>query len=814
MVGMKFLLALLQLASAVKFRAGSNSSAQIDTFIDNYLRSEVVQFTESGKWEADFTGCLEVLVVGGGGGGGGRSGGGGAGGGLIHHPCYQVTKGTKYDVVVGAGGDGGKGNAGLGAKSDGKSGQDSKFADLVAKGGGGGGSDGTAKGKDGGSGGGGKYGKDGGKATQPTQSGDSGAYGSGHAGGFGTEGTWNAGGGGGAGSKGTKGTDSKCGNGGAGKEICITGTCVMYAGGGGGGSHDPACSSGGKGGDGGGGACGTPGGRNPGQAGRNGLGGGGGGGSTPHHHGGKGGNGGNGIVILKKNVPGPASWTFTEDSTWTATFSGCAKILVVGGGGGGGGRSGGGGAGGGLVTMDCFKVTKGTPYTIKVGAGGAGGSAGGGDGKAGKKSKFGELVAKGGGGGGSDHQKKGYDGGSGGGGKYGKKGGKAVQTSQSGKSGKFGFGHKGGSGTEGTWNAGGGGGAGEVGESGTSSHCGDGGKGKEICILGTCDFYAAGGGGGSHNPKCSSGGEGGEGGGGDCGTPGGKNPGAHGEDGKGSGGGGGSTTSGSGGKGGNGGKGIVIIEKQKVSKRSCYDLPMGDRFIQLGEWRMAAIDDTHFSISHKDGKTAQIFRADGTLHPGQSAWGSWDRKIGEPKEITFGDGYIEIGNFRIGAVDETHLSIAHKGGKTEQIYQSDGTLHPGPRSDWSTYDKSFGKISVGDRFIQFGKFRVGDVDGRHFTVIHESGPGRTIQIYRDDGTLHPGPRDDWQQLAKRNTRTWCQTLPAEPDDGKCPGKKTSGDCDELTDQATCDGAYMAHHGMFVRCGWKTNDQCLSKSDCE
>mmetsp|Transcript_24906 Transcript_24906/g.34968 ORF Transcript_24906/g.34968 Transcript_24906/m.34968 type:complete len:98 (+) Transcript_24906:339-632(+) len=52
------------------------------------------------------------------------------------------------------------------------------------------------------------------------------------------------------------------------------------------------------------------------------------------------------------------------------------------------------------------------------------------------------------------------------------------------------------------------------------------------------------------------------------------------------------------------------------------------------------------------------------------------------------------------------------------------------------------------------------------------------------------------------------------DDGKCPGKKISGDCDEVTDQATCDGAYMSHHGMFVRCGWKTNDQCLSNSDCE
>ena len=40
-----------------------------------------------------------------------------------------------------------------------------------------------------------------------------------------------------------------------------------------------------------------------------------------------------------------------------------------------------------------MQVTKGTPYTIKVGAGGAGGSGSGGDGKAGKDSKFGELVA-------------------------------------------------------------------------------------------------------------------------------------------------------------------------------------------------------------------------------------------------------------------------------------------------------------------------------------------------------------------------------------------------------------------------------------
>ena len=55
----------------------------------------------------------------------------------------------------------------------------------------------------------------------------------------------------------------------------------------------------------------------------------------------------------------------------------------------------------------------------------------------------------------------------------------------------------------------------------------------------------------------------------------------------------------------------------------------GDRFIQLAKWRLAAIDKNHFSISHKDGITAQIYHSDGTVHPGpRSDYGSWDRPIG------------------------------------------------------------------------------------------------------------------------------------------------------------------------------------------
>ncbi|CAE6921942.1 unnamed protein product [Symbiodinium natans] len=199
------------------------------------------------------------------------------------------------------------------------------------------------------------------------------------------------------------------------------------------------------------------------------------------------------------------------------------------------------------------------------------------------------------------------------------------------------------------------------------------------------------------------------------------------------------------------------------SASACYDLPMGDRFIQLGKWRLAAIDDNHFSISHKDGKTAQIFHKEGTQHPGpRSDFGAWGRSIGAAKGISFGFQFIQIGKFRVGAVDENHLSISHIGGKTAQIFRYDGTLQPGPTTAWSTVDRPESMpagITAGDRFVQLGKFRLGDADGHHFLVTHDS--GQTIQIYRGDGTLHPGPRTDWTgAISTRSPSAWtCKDLP-------------------------------------------------------
>lgn len=266
-------------------------------------------------------------------------------------------------------------------------------------------------------------------------------------------------------------------------------------------------------------------------------------------------------------------FTTTGNSTLTITRGGEVEYLIVAGGGGGGGRSGGGGGAGGVITGTTTLTS--TSYTITVGSGGAGGGGTGVNGSNGSNSSAFNLTALGGGGGGSDGNNSGANGGSGGGGRYGDGGGSATQPGSS----SGGLGNAGGSGTSGTWMGGGGGGAGDDGISGYDTEVGNGGIGISTFITGAVRLYAAGGGGGSHDPRPGSGlfGYGGLGGGGD----GGRDPyststdsggtGADGFDGApntGSGGGAGSTDGSSGGGGGDGGSGIVIIRYPLSQDRS------------------------------------------------------------------------------------------------------------------------------------------------------------------------------------------------------------------------------------------------------
>ena len=147
--------------------------------------------------------------------------------------------------------------------------------------------------------------------------------------------------------------------------------------------------------------------------------------------------------------------------------------------------------------------------------------------------------------------------------------------------------------------------------------------------------------------------------------------------------------------------------------------------LRIGEWRFADIDGRHFSMSHRDGQTAMIYREDGTLHGGpRTDFNAWGRNIGPSSGIKFGFQFIEIGEWRIGAYNQNYLSLSHKDGQVPFVFLHDGMGWTGPRTEYTTWDRPEGPlsgVSFGDRFIQIGDFRLGDVDGRHASVGHSSG---------------------------------------------------------------------------------------------
>ena len=88
--------------------------------------------------------------------------------------------------------------------------------------------------------------------------------------------------------------------------------------------------------------------------------------------------------------------------------------------------------------------------------------------------------------------------------------------------------------------------------------------------------------------------------------------------------------------------------------------------------------------------------------------------------------------WRLGDVDGNHFSLSHKSGKTAMIWRKDGTRHGGPRNDFGTWSKSLtpSGVKLGDRFFQMGAgWRVGDVDGGHMSIGNAESK-KTAVIYR------------------------------------------------------------------------------------
>jgi len=176
-------------------------------------------------------------------------------------------------------------------------------------------------------------------------------------------------------------------------------------------------------------------------------------------------------------------------------------------------------------------------------------------------------------------------------------------------------------------------------------------------------------------------------------------------------------------------------------------IPGGAGFIEFGEFRIGVWDQVHFSISIGN-KVVIVFRSDGTqiygpINPPNHGLGA--RKIlSTGSDVIIGNGYLEFDKlWRLAVIDNNHLSISHKDGKTAMIWRSDGLRFPGPRMDYN-YKKILSDVpmSLGDKFIAMGPWRLGSSQRGHFSIT-STATNVTVVIYRHDGTLHPGPRKDF-----------------------------------------------------------------------
>ena len=106
------------------------------------------------------------------------------------------------------------------------------------------------------------------------------------------------------------------------------------------------------------------------------------------------------------------------------------------------------------------------------------------------------------------------------------------------------------------------------------------------------------------------------------------------------------------------------------------EVKIGDRFIQFGKfWRLGAVDDEKLSISHQSGQTPLVFQKDGTLLETPSTTDNLFNRLytGEPKGVNFGDRFVQIGLFRLGDVNRDTFSIAHVSATTlNERFTNDG----------------------------------------------------------------------------------------------------------------------------------------------
>ncbi|CAE7295070.1 UVR8 [Symbiodinium sp. CCMP2592] len=182
----------------------------------------------------------------------------------------------------------------------------------------------------------------------------------------------------------------------------------------------------------------------------------------------------------------------------------------------------------------------------------------------------------------------------------------------------------------------------------------------------------------------------------------------------------------------------------------------GDRFLQLGNWRLGALDTGHFGICHRNGINAHMYRHDGTVFPARNDPQLWRRPLGFPYGITFGKDFIQIGSFRIMAGDKNHMSISHPEFIGVNFRGHDATMWLGKEThDKAASEKWSGwwgehankdsagragptRVMYGDRVLQIGNFRIGQMDsGDDLLLTHVDGHLKhTVSRFTSSGQVH------------------------------------------------------------------------------
>jgi len=122
------------------------------------------------------------------------------------------------------------------------------------------------------------------------------------------------------------------------------------------------------------------------------------------------------------------------------------------------------------------------------------------------------------------------------------------------------------------------------------------------------------------------------------------------------------------------------------------------------------------------------------------------------RSLKGGDGFVQFGDWRIGNVDGTHFAITHKSGVTATSFHKDTGMQ-GPRQVandlWQRPSLEVTNVKIGDGLIEFAdQWRLGHIKDLYLSLSHAN--GKTLFVWDHHGRKNNGPIEDYS--------TWDRSL--------------------------------------------------------